>query len=107
MPTSVLRKAYDFALASQGRFRGVWPSYEEALLAIPAERLAGYDHSALGRQYIDTMDKARSSDYPLLFWLDKALAECSSVFDYGGNIGVSYYKFGRYVKYPADLRWLV
>ena len=67
-----------------------------------------YDTEAAGRAYRSQLERIRVSDYPLVYWLSKLLAEGRRrIFDLGGNIGVSYYGFGRYIDYPAHLRWQV
>ena len=48
------------------------------------------------------------SDYPSVFWLNKALSEgMRTVFDLGGHVGIKYYAFRRMLGYPEDLRWTV
>lgn len=65
-----------------------------------------YDTEAAGRAYRNQLDHIRVSDYPLVHWLSRLLADGRrSIFDLGGNIGVSYYGFARYIDYPADLSW--
>lgn len=95
------------AKSVRGRFRGVFPDYRTAEQAIPASKLVGYNHREIGKIYFNAMSKARDSDYPALFWLAKLLPHCRTVFDYGGNIGVSYYKFGNYLHFSPDIDWRV
>ncbi len=104
---SPVETLFSYARSVRGRFRGVFETYDAAERAIPKGRLAGYDHPEAAMIYIDHMSKAKDSDYPALFWLDRILADCRSVFDCGGNIGVTYYKFGNYIDYPVDLKWLI
>ena len=67
-----------------------------------------YDLDAAGRMYRGHLDNIRVSDYPLVYWLERLFAGgARRVFDLGGNIGVSYYAFDRYVPYPAGLQWTV
>jgi putative methyltransferase (TIGR04325 family) len=47
------------------------------------------------------------SDYPVLFWLGKALAESPSLLDIGGYVGISYYSYRDYLTYPENLEWVV
>jgi putative methyltransferase (TIGR04325 family) len=48
------------------------------------------------------------SDYPIVFWLGRALNEgMRSVFELGGQVGIKYYAFRRMLGYPEDLRWTV
>src|SRR3546814_12163657 len=54
------------------------------------------------------MQRIRVSDYPLVFWLGRLIADGQrSVFDLGGHIGVSYYGFRKYTDYPPDLSWTI
>jgi putative methyltransferase (TIGR04325 family) len=104
---SPVETLFQVVRSARGRFRGVFETYEAAELAIPKGRLVGYDHPEAAKIYIHHMSKARDSDYPVIFWLGRALREAHSVFDCGGNIGVTYYKFGHYLDFPAGLRWLI
>jgi putative methyltransferase (TIGR04325 family) len=93
-------------------YYGVYPDYATAQAA--AEALssrslpASYDIEGAGRIYGDHLDKIRVSDYPLVYWLSRLIgAGARRIFDLGGNIGVSYYGFARYLDYPRDLEWRV
>jgi len=90
-----------------GAYRGVFGSFEEARRSAPAKGRVGYDHTELARLYDSRLDRAFPSDYPLLFWLQQLVPQVSSVFDWGGHIGVSYYAYARYLKLPPQLRWIV
>jgi putative methyltransferase (TIGR04325 family) len=47
-------------------------------------------------------------DYPVLIWLQSALAaKARKIFDLGGNIGLGYYSYKRFISYPEDIRWTV
>jgi putative methyltransferase (TIGR04325 family) len=89
-----------------GAYRGVYGSFTEARAAAPGAKL-GFNHVELTNIYDNRMGKAFSSDYPALFWLGKLLGEASSLFDWGGHVGVSYYTYRRYLKLPESFRWLV
>lgn len=108
---SRLRSAPEYAVrflkSFRSRFTGVYPDYASAERAIPASDLTGYDHDQLTRIYVSGMGSARPSDYPVLFWLDRLLQNESAVFDFGGNVGVSYYTFSRYLHLPENLSWTV
>lgn len=107
LPFSNTESLVRLAKSARGRFHGVYPDYQSAERAIPSAKLAGYDHAEIGKIYLNNMSKARDSDYPVLFWLERLLPQQSAVFDFGGNIGVSYYKFENYLQYPERMRWLV
>ena len=101
------RRLHEFTTTFRGPFHGVYDSYEAAVRAIPKGARVGHDHADMVRMYMHTLGKARTSDYPVLFWLSRILTECTSVFDYGGHVGVSYYRFAGYLTYPKDLQWRV
>lgn len=95
------------AKSARSRFEGVYPDYDSAVAAVPANLLSGYDHEELSRIYLPAIGKVRPSDYPVLYWMSKIMPEIDSVFDWGGNIGVSYFTFARYVDYPSHLQWTI
>jgi len=89
-----------------GSYRGVFDSFAEARASAPSDKL-GFDHAELANLYDFRIGKAFPSDYPVLFWLARLLPELSSVFDWGGHIGVSYYSYSKYLNFPDSLRWRV
>jgi len=101
------RVAYEFVTTFRGPFHGVFDSYEAAVRAIPKGARVGHDHADMVRMYMHTLHRARPSDYPVLFWLSRILTEGTTVFDYGGHVGVSYYRFEGYLNYPKGLQWRV
>jgi putative methyltransferase (TIGR04325 family) len=106
-----LRRRYDAAFAANrddNLFRGVFATFEEAARSAPATLPLGYDNPASAAMYMDRTRKTYPTDYPVLFWMQKLLREgCTSVFDLGGHVGVSYYAYRRYLDYPATLQWRV
>lgn len=93
-------------------YYGVYRTYDEAAAAASAFASnalpASYDVRAASRAYRGQLDAIRVSDYPLVYWLARLFEQgCRQVFDLGGNIGVTYYGFDRYLRYPDDLRWQV
>jgi putative methyltransferase (TIGR04325 family) len=88
-------------------FRGIYPSFTSAVLASPTGKLVGYDHSEVVTIDEEALEELNPADYPVLFWMAPLLAETKTVFDLGGNIGVAYYVYRRYLNFPPDLRWLV
>jgi putative methyltransferase (TIGR04325 family) len=108
---SILQTQYDRTFAAnqtKNLFRGVFETFEEAQSSAPTTLPLGYDNPASASLYKERTRKAYSTDYPVMFWLQKLLAEgCTTVFDLGGHIGVSYYAYQRFLSYPAALRWVV
>jgi hypothetical protein len=88
-------------------FRGIYPSFSSAVLASPTGKLVGYDHKEVVTIDEEAFEHLNPADYPVLFWMAPLLAGTKTVFDFGGNIGVAYYIYRRYLAFPEDLRWLV
>jgi putative methyltransferase (TIGR04325 family) len=108
----VLRSRYEKSFAAnrgpKHMFRGVFDTFDAAQASAPATQPLGYDNPAAAAMYMDRTRKTFPTDYPVMFWLQKLLADgCTRVFDLGGHIGVSYYAYRRYLDYPAALRWTV
>jgi putative methyltransferase (TIGR04325 family) len=87
-------------------FSGVYPSFAAAKAAIPADRNNSYDNPA-SATFLGYKSSIRSSDYPVLFWLEKLLPQNSRVFDFGGYLGISYYSYQKLLEYPANLQWTI
>jgi len=107
-----LRKArYGRRFATAERvnlFRGVYPDVATATAAIPPTKPAGYDNDAPAAMYDERTRQIYPSDYPALFWLSRLLTEQQCrVFDIGGHIGVGYYAYQTYLRYPSSLLWRV
>jgi putative methyltransferase (TIGR04325 family) len=98
-----------FATAQKAHlFRGVYRSFDEAARAAPASKPIGYDNpgpAALYRNLLDTVDM---SDYPVLFWLERAIGPgAKRLFDLGGHVGVRYYGFRSRLAWPEGFTWQV
>ena len=90
-----------------GLFYGVYESYEQALADIPPSRVAGWDNEASASMWVDNISPIRAGTYPVLFWLSQLLRERTTVVDYGGSIGLTYYGFERFARLPPQTRWIV
>ena len=105
------KRRFDHAFADGnygGVCRGIYASYEEAAAAAPKTLPLGYDNDGPARMYQDRLVRVFPSDYPMMFWLQKAFAEgARRVFDLGGHVGISYYAYQRHLPYPSDLSWRV
>jgi putative methyltransferase (TIGR04325 family) len=88
-------------------FRGIFPDFGTAKRAIPDARHVGYDNEASADRVADDRFRIIASDYPVLFWLQRLLPQCRLLFDWGGNIGISYYAYRRHLRYPGELTWLI
>lgn len=102
-----------FAGDCYGCFRGVYETFEEAIQSVPKTKSVGYDNSELAQEYQYTAEletTVQSYDYPVLFWLSSIFnnhQQNLSIFDFGGNVGVHFYAYEKYIKYPDKLKWLV
>jgi putative methyltransferase (TIGR04325 family) len=91
-----------------GTCRGIYESYDQAAAAAPHTLPLGYDHERAADLYRDRLERVFPSDYPMMFWLQRAFAAgARQVFDLGGHVGVSYYAYQRYLDFPADCTWTV
>jgi putative methyltransferase (TIGR04325 family) len=93
-------------------FHGIYESYEEALANIPASRLSGWDHEASASIWVDNIHQLnpffiQPSSYATLFSLSRLMREGISLIDYGGSIGLTYYRYTRFMSLPANARWIV
>jgi putative methyltransferase (TIGR04325 family) len=89
------------------RFRGVYTSFAEAEASLPNGERVGYDHDEMGSMYRLRLDRACESDYGPLFWLRGIVDSGTHFFDFGGHVGVSYYGWQQYLRYPPGMRWTV
>ena len=102
-----LRYRRTFAGDCYGCFFGVYRTFDEARRAAPRTKHLGFDHRDYPSHHLDRMERIESHDYPAMLWLRSALRPGARVFDFGGNVGVSYYAYGRYIEYPEGLSWVV
>lgn len=87
---------------------GVFRTFDEATAAVP--KSAGFSQTALAEGwYDDRLARVFPYDYPLLFWLQPIFAGATSlnVVDIGGHVGVHYYAYEKFLRYPPQLRWRV
>lgn len=103
----VARPIYELIQAMVLPFQGEYATFEDAKKAAPQVRKIGYNNPEAAEMYLPDLRTIWPSDYPLIYWLEKALQPGSHLFDWGGNIGLSYYAFQRYITYPSDLDWLI
>ncbi|MGD1847249.1 MAG: methyltransferase, TIGR04325 family [Salibacteraceae bacterium] len=91
-----------------GCFRGVYSSFEEALAAAPKTKKTGYDHHELAQWYLEELDdEIKDFDYPVMFHLQKLLPLGPKVLDFGGNIGIHYLQYKKYVPFIEQSQWVV
>jgi putative methyltransferase (TIGR04325 family) len=88
-------------------FKGVFSTFEEAALTAPATKNIGYDNPETTNMYQERVKRIYSTDYPVLFWLDRLFKKNNSIFDLGGHVGVSFYSYQKLLLYPENLDWKV
>lgn len=93
--------------AGYGLFRGVFDTFDEARASLGRQRPMGADAPGYSEHHVDRMHRVFLYDYPILFWLRGALHDGASVFDLGGNVGVHYYAYQKYLSYPPGFQWTV
>jgi putative methyltransferase (TIGR04325 family) len=109
-----------FANDCYGGFWGVFETFEEAIAAAPATKTIGYDCAELAQAYQTMLDRGdwegsksvvRSFDYPVLYWIGKILQtsrfDLLNVFDFGGNLGIHFFTYSKYLDLPGNLNWVV
>jgi putative methyltransferase (TIGR04325 family) len=117
-----------FANDYYGGFWGIFETFEEAIAAAPATKKIGYDCAELAQEYQTMLDRddwegsesvVRSFDYPVLYWIGKILQTSTldspgerlrqrlNVFDFGGNLGIHFLTYSKYLDLPGNLNWVV
>lgn len=94
--------------------RGVYNTFADATKSLPPDsrishnQLDIHEHSAISElTSCRTLGKIDSIDIPLIPWLKLALNDSSTIFDLGGNVGVSYYGFQKHLYFSENMRWIV
>jgi putative methyltransferase (TIGR04325 family) len=110
---SILRANYERRFLAhdstmRNLYRGVYASFAEAQASIPVTQAQGYDNAESAAFYRERTRRVFLNDYPMMWWLAKMFeAGGRSVFDLGGHIGIAYYAYQRYMRYPDGIRWRV
>jgi putative methyltransferase (TIGR04325 family) len=98
---------YRYVTFAHGQFRGVYKTFGEAEAAVPHRKKLGYNHAELAREYqSEVQPRLDSSDYPILFHLQGAVKDGSKILDVGGNVGVHYLRYRKYLN-KKKLKWVV
>ncbi|MEP6502142.1 MAG: TIGR04325 family methyltransferase [Betaproteobacteria bacterium] len=88
-------------------FRGIFDTWDAAAASAPPSKPLGYDNPDSAALYLRHLS-VDDWDYPALFWIAEAVQKGLRHFaDIGGSVGIKYYAFGKFIKFPADLRWRV
>lgn len=88
-------------------FRGIFTSFEQALASAPNTKARGFDVAEFEGYFDNRRDMLFLYDYPILFWLNRVITGCARVFDIGGNTGVHYVGYRRYIPAWEQVSWEV
>jgi len=111
-----LRRAYyrrAFFHPNHRRGSRCWGTYENfAVAQTEARRLFGkadYDEPLIVNNSLQVFMATNLFDWPVIFNLDRAIRDrgAMSIVDVGGHIGVKYYAFRPFLKFPPKFRWSV
>jgi putative methyltransferase (TIGR04325 family) len=100
------KREFDATRGSARIFYGIYGSFAEAVRDIPPGSPEGHDSEAVALRLVGR-PQVRSSDYPILFWLQKLLPDCRLLFDLGGGLGISYLAFRGLLEFRAGMNWLI
>jgi len=110
------RHKYRFAHDGYGTFLGVFATFEQAIASAPETKNIGYDSAELAQEYAQMLEDNNwegsgrviaSYDYPVLFWLSQIINPDTSVFDFGGNVGIHFYAYRYYIDRIKELQWMI
>lgn len=107
MIESAYARRFYSATGAVRMFRGVYPDFASAARDLPPDRMHSYDNEPSARRLAEERSRIYPFDYPVLFWLQRLLENCRLLFDFGGNVGISYFAYRKYLSYPTQLSWLV
>lgn len=83
------------------RFSGAFATRADALASLPTSQRAAYDRDDVAEVAYDVMTQVAPWDYPVLFWLDRCVAQTASrpvsVLDAGGHLGTKYSAFSNHL----------
>lgn len=88
-------------------FRGSYESFNAALRSAPNTKPKGYDNPDSAKLYKERTKILYSTDYPVLFWMEKINHDVSRIFDFGGHIGVHYYSYPKVLNFSKIKEWTV
>lgn len=88
-------------------FWGVFDSFGDAQAAAPSTKPLGYDNPEPAKMYRNVLDRVGPHEYAVLYWLQKAIPNGGTVYDFGGHVGVKYYAFKSINGLPATIDWTV
>lgn len=90
-----------------GLYSGIYDSYASAQRAIPQSQNHGWDNEQSASLWLNRIHHMQPTAYAPFFWLSHLLREGTTIIDYGGSIGLSYYNYVRRQRLPPRARWIV
>lgn len=119
----VLRGPYERRVwrGSMNLFSGVYPTYEEAISAIPPGHSVGWNEKGIAKNLVGDRIPARTpsgagklpvllhqpSTFAVLLWIKKLIGEGARIVDVGGASGITYWHYRDYFGFPPEARWTV
>ncbi|WP_170835062.1 methyltransferase, TIGR04325 family [Terriglobus roseus] len=88
-------------------YRRPFPSLAAATAWVNRHDSLSHEHPEAVRRHMLFADKARASDYPALYHLQKIAPGLRTVIDIGGNAGNLFYCYAAYLDLSPSLRWTV
>lgn len=88
-------------------FRRTFTTFAAAEQCISRYHVPSHEHPANVATHYQFSHSARTSDYPVLFHLQRFLGDVREVLDIGGSAGNLFYCYAQYLQYRSDLRWTV
>jgi putative methyltransferase (TIGR04325 family) len=89
------------------QFAGVYATFDEALAHAPQQKATSFDNAESAERY-KNKTALDVYDHPAMFWMLQSFCDgLTTVADVGGSIGMKFYAFGQYLRFPESLTWLV
>jgi putative methyltransferase (TIGR04325 family) len=88
-------------------YRRTFNNLQDAEHCVAKYRFSMQEHPDAVENHLHLSERARPSDYAVLFYLQQILPECRSVLDIGGNAGNLFYCYSQYLNYPENFTWTV
>ena len=88
-------------------FKGIYPTFEEAVKAAEAYDIKGYDNKSSAQMYKDMCNKIFPEDYATLYWLNRLNSEITNILDFGGHVWIKRYAFTKYLPQINNVEWKV
>jgi len=87
---------------------GIYPSFPEAMAAIPPRADIGYNQKKTQEVFgTYPIDRMRPADYPILLHLCLLMQPGGRLVDLGGNIGMACYTAQKYYDLPSNFEWVL